>query len=155
MAAAVSMRERDLLLMPASWTGGEAEDLVLCFPRGLQRYLSSTSWMQLVVWLLSPPGCVSSFQFRCLGQAAGVSVHCPRTQRDHLAPPGHSWVFRSQLCTLPGQGAAHLGFCLPQGSGVLRVVNQFLRCDKPCKQTLCDWEKLLLTFVPLTFHHRC
>lgn len=140
MAATVSVRERDLSFMPASWAGDEAENLILCFPKGLQRCSSCTSWMQPVVWLLSPPG----YELLPLQVSGLVWVHCPRTERAHLPPPGYSWVHRSQLCIPPGQGAAPLGFCLSQGSGVLRVIHQFLRCDKLCGQTLCGWEKLLL-----------
>lgn len=94
---------------------------------------------------------MSFFHFRCLdlceciapGQR-GLIFHLQGT----AGYTGHS------SASPPGQGAAPLGFCLSQGSGVLRVIHQFLRCDKLCGQTLCAWEKLLLASAPLTFHHR-
>lgn len=156
----VPVRARDLLLMPALWTRGEAQDLVLCFPKGLQRCFhlmdaaggvalvptevrasstSSTVWVKLELWVTALPQDTEGLIFYLLGTAGCA---------------GHS----KGLYTLPGQGAAHLGSashgaqrCLHH----LRVINQFLRCDKLCEPTLCDWKKLLLTFAPLTFHHRC
>lgn len=145
------MGERDFLLMPA----GEAQDLVLCFPQRVTGVL--------VFHLMDAAGGVSLVptQVRAFSTADVLvqlrceSLHCPTEGFiSHLLGTAGCAGPSMGFCTLPS-GELPLGFCLPQGTGVLRVFNHFLRCDELCEQTLCAWEKLLLTFAPLTFHHRC
>lgn len=76
--------------------------------------MSSPSWMQLLVWLLSPQRCeLLPLLKSWVGLGVWVttwSLHYPRNQKySCLLPPGCNWGCGSQhgpLCALTGQGAA-------------------------------------------------
>ena len=125
-------------------------------PKGMQVLMSSTSWMQLVVWLLSPQRCeLLPLWMSWVELEVWVTtwlLHCPRTRRySYLLPPGHSWRCGSQHGPLHPHGAGSCSHCWNCGQSgwevwvttwssashraqrclhLFRVIHQFLRCDK-------------------------
>lgn len=96
------------------------KDLLLCFPKRLQRCLSSTSWMQLVVWLLSPLQC----ELLPL-QMSGSSWRCGHCPQDTGGSSSTSWAQLDMQGTAgcagplhpPGAVSCLLGLCFPQALG--------------------------------------
>lgn len=123
-------------------------------PKGTQVLMSSTLWMQLVVWLWSP----QSWEFLpLLMWVTTSSLHWPRTHRySHLLPPGHSWRCGSQHGPLHPHRAGSCSHCCLCGQSewevwvtwasdshraqrclrLSRVIHWFLRWDKLYEQTV-------------------
>lgn len=159
MTATVSITDRDLLSLPASWTGGEAHDLVLCFPKGhtgacVFHLMDAAGGVALVPTEL---GASSPANVEVEVWITTWSLHWPRTQRySHLLPPGHSWRCGSQHGPLHPHRAGSCSHCCLCGQSewevwvtwasdshraqrclrLSRVIHWFLRWDKLYEQTV-------------------